>query len=420
VGYAKEEYMRMTEGGLNLFAAQGKFVCADCFSDECLQQFVRDAANDETCSFCGASSDDEAIAAPLEDVVEHIATCLSFLFDDAANCLPFDGREGGYQGITFDSSEIVAEVGLEEALTNDDGALLEAITDALGDRAWCERDPFALREHERLSFSWDRFSDYIKHERRFFFLSESPAYAEDQGGDTLLGPADVLAVIAKYCEELHLLTTVPAGTRVFRARRQDPGPRFQTALQLGPPPPGGACVPNRMSPPGVVMTYVAEDQPTALAETVPSNKSFRRRRYAVGAFTTTKELLVLDLSAVSGVPSLFDLGAAPKRSAIMFLHHFVAELAKPIARSDRAHVDYIPTQVVTEYLRTSPALRALGLVGLRYRSTRRRGGTCLVLFGGRELLELTPGERESLVELEQRRPGASACLRLLRTVQRVA
>jgi hypothetical protein len=124
-------------------------------------------------------------------------------------------------------------------------------------------------------------------------------------------------------------------------------------------------VPNRMSPPGVVMTYVAEDEATALAETVPTDESAGRQRYAVGTFATTKDILVLDLSAVPDVPSLFDLGAAPKRSAIRFLHHFVAELAKPIARSDRAHVDYIPTQVLTEYLRASPALRGHGLVGLR-------------------------------------------------------
>jgi len=61
----------------------------------------------------------------------------------------------------------------------------------------------------------------------------------------------------------------------------------------------------------------------------------------------------------------------------------------------------VPTQVVTEYVRVSPALRAEGVEGLRYRSAQAKDGTSLVLFGGREILELDAAQGQELDDREQ-------------------
>jgi hypothetical protein len=334
VGGAKRYYEEMTEGGLNLFAAEGKFVCADCFTDDALRRAVREMASNVECSFCGATGS-KPIAVPLEYLVRHVEVCILGHYDDAAACLPYDGREGGYQGGTFDTWDVVEEVELEAALADEADELLETIRDALGDRTWCERDPFALREHQRLFFSWEYFAEFIKHERRFFFLGARPPYAERDGADEFLAPADMLATIVAQCRCHDLLVPIAAGTRLFRAREQEPGPPFAAPLDLGAPPPARAKQ-NRMSPAGIVMTYLAEDEHTALAETVPPDGSAIGKVFAVGEFETTRELTLLDLTAVPEVPSIFDRERASERDAIIFLRRFVAELAKRY-RARRSH-----------------------------------------------------------------------------------
>jgi hypothetical protein len=281
---------------------------------------------------------------------------------------------------------------------------------------WCEIDPFALRDHERLSYSWERFCEFIKHERRFFFLSGESYVRKDEIGDRLFDPREILKAIAKRCLELGLIRSLSAGTSVYRVRRQTGPHPFKSALELAAPPPQAAIQTNRMSPAGVVMTYLAEDERTALRETADRG----RHRYVIGEFALSRDLPVLDLTAVPSTPSIFDLGMASARDSIRFLRAFTRDLSKPIARDDRIHVEYIPSQVVTEYVRVSPELREAGIQGLRYASARHKDGVCLVLFGGRALLDLTEAERAELAPEELRGADEQApSLRLLRSRQLV-
>jgi hypothetical protein len=403
MGYWKERLLEASEGGLVAGAADDKSVCADCFRDESLRAVVADAIGDETCSFCGATSED-GVAAPLEAVVDHVSQCIHQHYEDAANSLPYESAEGGYQGPALDTWEVLDEMGLEDAVADGRDDLVEAIRDSFEMATWCEIDPFALRPHERLSYSWERFCEFVKHERRFFFLSGESYVKKDEVGDRLFDPGEILKAIAKHCMELGLVRPVSAGTSAYRVRRQTGSRPFESATDLGAPPPKVAVQTNRMSPPGVVMTYLAEDERTALRETADRG----RHRYAIGEFALTREVPVLDLTAVPPVPSMFDLGMASVRDAVRFLRAFARDLSKPIARDDRVHVEYIPSQVVTEYVRVAPQLRDAEVQGLRYASARRKGGVCLVLFGGREILELKETERAALEPEERRAAGDQA------------
>jgi hypothetical protein len=136
-----------------------------------------------------------------------------------------------------------------------------------------------------------------------------------------------------------------------------------------------------MSPAGIVMTYVSEDKLTALHETADAVGT-----YAIGKFRVRRDIRILDLAALPPVPSLFDelpdsLEYDPRRSLI-FLHRLAGDISRPIARDDRVHIEYVPTQVVTEYVR-SAKIPDEGLDGIRYRSSRRDGGMSLVLFADR-------------------------------------
>ena len=127
------------------------------------------------------------------------------------------------------------------------------------------------------------------------------------------------------------------------------------------------------------MTYVSEDEETALLETVDENGC-----YSIGRFELARSATVLDLTRIPEVPSFFDLAGAPQRDAIIFLREFANDVSKPIdrdAKVGRFHVEYVPTQVVTEYLRVSPSLRKLNVEGLRFTSSRTQSGVSLVLLG---------------------------------------
>ncbi|WP_146060416.1 RES domain-containing protein [Amycolatopsis sp. CA-128772] len=72
-----------------------------------------------------------------------------------------------------------------------------------------------------------------------------------------------------------------------------------------------------------------------------------------------------------------EIGAhSSQRYDLVFLHRFAADLGKPIALDGREHIEYVATQVVTEYLRF---VSSNAVDGILYRSAQN-DGVCCVLF----------------------------------------
>ena len=363
----------------------GPSVCQDCIEDPDLRDFIESAAFDTQCSFCGAS-DSDPIAALVTELADYMRSCLAEYYDDAANHLPYIGKEGGSQGVHWDAYDLLVDE-LEIGLPNDnDDSLLRELTNCLGDQTWCEAAPFSLDENDRLRFSWEQFCELIKHRRRFFFLSEhSSPHSE------LLDPAALLETISDFAQTIECIKTISAGSSLYRARYQDPGETLETAQELGPPPFKKAIQANRMSPPGIVMFYVAHDPETALRETAIDPGDF-----VIGKFTTCRDAHILDLTGLPPVPGIFrsisdSLEYNPRR-LLTFLHGIAEAISEPIARDDRIHVNYVPTQVVTEFFRTLKLEDGTRLDGIRFSSTRHAGHSSLVLFADQGNLALSSGD----------------------------
>jgi len=352
-------------------------VCGDCFDDSGLQTFVKDYARSKVCDFCG-NEDDEDIAAPLEEVIAHIKTCARVLYSDPDNAgMGYESAEGGYQGTVWDTYEFVRDELQLELPNDDDEKLFHAICDGLGDQLWSSATPYSLDPDERLEYSWRSFCDEVKHSRRFFFmLREKESFSEE------ISPERLLETILNYSIGEGLVKRIDAGQQLFRVRKQMNGQKHTTSASLGPPPVEIAIQTNRMSPPGIVMMYVSEDQNTALAETDDGPGS-----YAVGRFQTNREIQILDLVDLPDVPSFFaeipDTAEYNPRTAISFLHGVAEDISRPIARDDRVHIEYVPTQVVTEYFRNVTLEDESRLDGIRFRSSRVQNGVSLVLFADR-------------------------------------
>jgi RES domain-containing protein len=130
-----------------------------------------------------------------------------------------------------------------------------------------------------------------------------------------------------------------------------------------------------MSPAGVPLLYVADSANTALAETA-SGCSLA----AVAEFEVSRPLRVLDLTAVPEVPSLFDLPRASSRQVISFLRDFAADVARPYPKDGRDRIEYVPSQVITEYMRFIFKPAGAAIKGIKYPSAQAPGGANLGLF----------------------------------------
>jgi hypothetical protein len=150
MGYWKDVRERL--GGGNPEAHEDEYVCAACIADEVLQGFIEGEARAKVCTFCGAESNDP-IAAPLVEILLYMSECLDREFDAAENKLPYESAEGGYIGQVWTTEEVLEDHLGGELPNDDDGTLMEALCDGLGDRAWCRKHTFSLTDDEKPNFS---------------------------------------------------------------------------------------------------------------------------------------------------------------------------------------------------------------------------------------------------------------------------
>ena len=232
------------------------------------------------------------------------------------------------------------------------------------DQDWCERDAYGLNDQQMARYSWNQFCRVVKHQRRFFFMDVS----QNSGDLDVYSPKQVLQTIFEYAQKIGLFVKIPLGTKLFRARKECGYRQLVTAEEMGPPPSEAATQANRMSPVGISMSYGCDDELPALKETPSEQGSF-----AIGRFETLREATLLDLTAIPPVPSLFETTpenvVVPRRRILRFLHHVAREISRPIERDDKVHVEYVPTQVVTEFIRDQVAWENSRVDGIKYCSS---------------------------------------------------
>jgi RES domain-containing protein len=233
-----------------------------------------------------------------------------------------------------------------------------------------------VHEHEELNYAWGRFVREVKHERRYFFSVSEPQ--ETFTPSEKYSSADLLVRIGELVTNLGLTRKLAKGSRYYRARQTPAeGKALSSFSDLGPPPEDVAGA-GRMNPGGISYLYLAFESDTAVAEVVPKGGNA-----TVGQFELRQEVTVLDLSVQPQLPSVFDAASRSAREESMFLRAFARAISQPVDKDGREHIEYVPSQIVSEYLaqvfRTKEGSRLAGII---YPSTAQANGLNLVLFPG--------------------------------------
>lgn len=381
MGRVKELLMEMQEHGNEFLTSGEKMnVCTHHFEDKYLNQYIENNGETGVCSYCGCK---ETII-DMRRLADHIAMIISIYYNDIdSECLPlassyFDNENEQIPGIKRvgcyavpenadiyeDTFEIMRDLGLH----TDNDSLNDDIDHLIENNTWIKKNPFELWWNQKKELQWQRFSDMVKHSRRFTFLAMSRV----AGNDDIL--EDLGGILRNMDGILH---PIPIGTTLYRTRSLDKEPDDSfgfTDITSAPDKYAGQC---RMSPAGVSMFYGAFDMDTAVAESI---KIANEKALVIGEFKTTRELTVVDLIALPREVSIW----MDKWEAVSFLKSFHKDITRPLINNAKEAIEYIPSQIFTEYLRWMfTDKQGRNIDGLMYRSCKTQKAN-VVLFCNNE------------------------------------
>lgn len=391
MGYWKQKMIEEQDRGWSSLG--GKCVCAKCIEDPFLSAFVSENAIEHECDYCGRKSRKKPIAVGMDDIMEVIDEGIRSEWghpDDEG--VAYETAEGGYQGEVLDTYDLIYEK-LENPFANKKVAddVISSFTQQ--GALWCQKDFYGLLPQDVLHYGWEEFVRVVKYSKRYLF-SKDMGEADFLGRKEELPPGQFLERLGEIITEIGLVRSLKAKSLIYRVRVHKPEETYQTATSLGTPTVENARFSNRMSPAGIPMFYGAFDEVTAVKETFdPQRKN--RPVITVGQFRTARAFPVVDLTRVPSVPSIFDLERRDSRPAIIFLHHFMRDLGAPVTKDGREHIDYVPTQIVTEYIRHLYKHPDYGIVrGILYRSAKGEGSCCVFFFDCEQCCDIEKGWTE--------------------------
>ena len=310
-----------------------KKVCFNCFEDDGIRAYIENLSDGNNCDFCNAN---QTKSLTFSILMDFISNRISERYTDPLNAgVPYEG------GFIFEGQSI--EDLLEELqLGINTNTVWERIIGYLGNDNWIRND-WNMSDDPRFNdemFNWERFCKFVKEKRRFFFKKTQSSH--------------IISVLKGLIQEKNLIKELKPGTVFYRARafKQNELILEYIVKNLGPPKSQDIMSKSsRMSPASIPVFYCSENKMTAIKEiSVPKKEGYA----LIGKFKLKKKMYVVDFSMADRVkiPSYFDEKTPLKeRDRMIFLKQFPEEISKPIKKDGREHTEYVPTQIITEFLK---------------------------------------------------------------------
>lgn len=355
------------------------FVCANHIDEKAIRLFINRTGEVEECSYCGYRKK----VVELEILMDFITDAIMHFYTDPGNFMSYNSKEG-YLGNVYDGSELLNE---QFELVINDNVLFKDIHDSIDfSRAWANEYEYYDDEADFRYEDWVGFQNIVKHRSRFLFSSKRNINF-NSGVFSING---FLKLVGKQIRQMRMLTSLDKGIALYRCRQHEYKNEVTEAVHICSPRIEHAIYPNRMSPAGISMFYAAFEPETAENETLDP-ASLEKPFYSIAEFRTKNELNLIDLSKVPDMPSRFEQRKWDVYYLIAFLRAFVEDFTKGIKKDGKIHVEYVPTQILTEYFRYEfSKAGAKPIDGIIYPSSKNPGKNACVLFMDHEtsLLDL--------------------------------
>lgn len=361
--------------------------CTKCIGDIALIERLN-TSEAIICDYCNSESSTTYDTADLPEI---IFAALSEEYEDPVHQCPYD--EGEYIAPELlDTTDLI-----EREFGIDHGDLVQKISENIPTEKWCEIDPFRLKTNEALGSVWNNFKELIKHESRYFFMN---ARRDVKYDDDEIDVINTLNALENIIKELKLYKTLDVTDKIYRARILKENENINSA-SLGSPPKEWCNVPNRMSPRGISMFYGSFDKETALKE-IKADKKEKNERIICGTWKPIRPLNLIDLSIFIHIPSICDIKNRQKRPFIKFLQNFIKDISLPTS-PNYEDIDYIPTQVITEYLRNIFKFpNGIKVDGLLYNSSYKNRGQNIVIFAdNKNCIYIEQNPNQQILDLEK-------------------
>lgn len=366
-------------------SSTSKRICHVCVGEAYLSAEIEESADEGECNYCGET----APSLTITDLAERIETAFEEHYLRTSD-QPDTWQERMLAHGESDYSWERDGIPVVDAIADAAELLQEAAEDVLEilEDRYSDFDKDAMGEESEFSSSsyyeekgpddqgwqeeWRFFEHSLKTQARFFSQTAAELLAQVFGGIDELTTLDTRDLVVDSGPGTAL-------NHLYRARVFQTEHRLEEALQrpdlhLGSPPRNMARA-GRMNAQGISVFYGATDVRVAIAEVRPPVGS----KVAVAKFGITRALRLLDLTALKDVHvtgSIFDPSLKRRLERAAFLGTLEGRMARPVMPDDEA-IDYLPTQVVADFLATMNEPRLDGIV---FPSAQTSVGRNVVLF----------------------------------------
>ncbi len=394
MGYLKN---KMIEDGERGFLDIEGSVCPECFNDDHLKKFISDNATSKKCDYCENSSNDN-IAIEFNKVMELIVNGIRFCFDDPINEIAYDSEEGGYMAPISDTWDIIDDLDITE-----NNNVKKEIVNSIQNESWVKNGYYSGNESEIFLNAWENFKNTVKYKRRYTFLSKTNDYK-------IINSSDFLNELVNYMERplsIKIIKAFEGTEKIYRARIGKE--YYQDSKNLASPGIDNAKA-NRMSPAGIPMFYGAFDEETCVKEII-CNRTKEENKISIGIFQPMRTLHFLDLSTLPPLPmpSIFDIENQHAIHPLKFFSKFSEDIAKDADHDNSKNLEYIPTQIITEFLRHEyKPKEGFPIDGMIYKSSKNKEHRSCVIFC----------ENAQVCDINNTEPGKNYMLKLIEHINK--
>ena len=258
---------------------KGKHVCADCFTDYAIRQFVSSHLKSKRCTYCGRTSQ-RLISASLCEVLHFM---MDGILSEWVVCTPqveWQAENLGWHGGM--DSRIGADHVIQRVLPEFKTAKGELLKDILCSipSQWRPKRRCDPEPEDFFCYRWDEFAYAVKYHTRYIYYRINADWQKDitrrnMNSSFKIRPSHVIEEVLDEVSNLDIAQTIPCQTTIWRVRPHRLNKRTSAADQLGPPSIEQDIGSTRMSPAGIPVFYGSLDRDTAIAETLQIGQSKR-------------------------------------------------------------------------------------------------------------------------------------------------